>query len=151
MSAFTISALLAETAQRQPSVASWVADLPGIVAGLAEHWSLRVGQPFQPGGFCSWTAPAIRLADSALGDPGMAAGDEFVLKVGFRFDSGEQRDEAAALRVWDGDGAVRIYAELETPMADALLLERCVPGTRLRDALPEPERDVVVAGMLRRL
>jgi streptomycin 6-kinase len=36
-------------------------------------------------------------------------------------------------------------------MADALLLERCVPGTRLRDALPEPERDVVVVGMLRRL
>jgi streptomycin 6-kinase len=132
-------------------VASWVADLPFIVAGLAEHWSLRVGQPFQPGGFCSWTAPATRLADPGLGGPGMAAGDEFVLKVAFRFDTGEQRDETAALRVWDGDGAVRIYAELETPMADALLLERCVPGTRLRDALPEPERDVVVAGMLRRL
>jgi streptomycin 6-kinase len=151
VTAFTIPALLAETARRQPAVASWVADLPGIVAGLAGHWSLRVGQPFQPGGFCSWTAPAARLADSGLGGPGMAAGDEFVLKLAFRFDTGEQRDEAAALRVWDGDGAVRVYAALETPMADALLLERCVPGTRLRDALPEPERDVVVAGLLRRL
>ncbi|MDR0345372.1 MAG: hypothetical protein LBI49_20120, partial [Nocardiopsaceae bacterium] len=81
-------------------MASWVADLPGIVAGLAEHWMLRVGQPFQPGGFCSWTAPATRL-----GGPGTADSDEFVLKVAFRFDTGEQRDEAAALRVWDGDGA----------------------------------------------
>ena len=31
-----------------------------------------------------------------------------------------------------------------------MLLERCEPGTLLR-ALPEPEQDVVLAGLLRRL
>jgi streptomycin 6-kinase len=152
VTAFPIPALLAETARRQPEVASWIADLPGIVAQLAERWSLRVGEPFQPGGFCSWTAPATALAGSEAADRcGTAVGDEVVLKVGFPFDSGEQRDEAAALRIWDGAGAVRVYGEVETPTATALLLERCVPGSRLRDVLPEPERDVVVADMLRRL
>lgn len=152
MIAFPIPALLAETARRQPEVASWIADLPGIVAQLAERWSLRVGEPFQPGGFCSWTAPVTALADAGAADgDGTAAGDGLVLKVGFRFESGEQRDEAAALRIWDGDGAVRLYESVETPTATALLLERCVPGSRLRDVLPEPARDLVVADMLRRL
>jgi streptomycin 6-kinase len=143
VSDFPIPVLLAATAERRPEVAAWLSELPAIVAGLAERWSLRVDAPFQPGGFCSWTAPAACLSGGH--------DSERVLKVGFPFDSGEQRDEAAALRIWDGDGAVRIYAALETPTANALLLERCVPGTRLRDALPEPERDVVVAGLLRRL
>jgi len=152
VTAFPIPALLAETARRQPEVAAWIADLPGIVAQLAERWSLHVGEPFQPGGFCSWTAPVATLAGSEAADRGgMAAGDELVLKVGFPFDSGEQRDEAAALRIWDGDGAIRVYGSVETPTATALLLERCVPGSRLRDVLPEPARDVVVADMLRRL
>ena len=31
-----------------------------------------------------------------------------------------------------------------------MLLERCEPGTLLRE-LPEPEQDVVLAGLLRRL
>jgi streptomycin 6-kinase len=93
-----------------------------------------------------WPVPGRR---TGAGRP--AVGDGLVLKVGFPFDSGEQRDEAAALRIWDGDGAVRVYGSVETPTATALLLERCVPGSRLRDVLPEPARDVVVADMLRRL
>jgi streptomycin 6-kinase len=109
VTAFPIPALLAETARRQPEVASWIADLPGIVAQLAERWSLRVGKPFQPGGFCSWTAPVTALAGPGTADGGgTAVGDELVLKVGFPFDTGEQRDEAAALRTWDGDGVVRV-------------------------------------------
>ncbi|HEX6448879.1 MAG TPA: aminoglycoside phosphotransferase family protein [Trebonia sp.] len=143
MSAFTIPALLAQTARRQPEVASWISDLPGIVTGLAERWSLQVGEPFQPGGFCSWTAPAARGSK--------ADGGELVLKIGFPFASGEQRDEAAALRIWDGDGAVRLCEAVEMPTATALLLERCVPGSRLQDVVPEPARDVVVADMLRQL
>lgn len=152
MTAFPIPALLAETARRRPEVASWIADLPGIVAQLAERWSLRVGKLFQPGGFCSWTAPVTALAGPGTADGGgTAVGDELVLKVGFPFDTGEQRDDAAALRTWDGDGAVRVYGAVETPTATALLLERCVPGSRLRDVLPEPARDVVVTDMPRRL
>ena len=33
----------------------------------------------------------------------------------------------------------------------ALLIERCVPGTPLGRVLPEPEQDLVVTGLLRRL
>ena len=32
----------------------------------------------------------------------------------------------------------------------AMLMERCEPGTALR-ALPEPQQDLVIAGLLRRL
>ena len=37
---------------------SWVARLPAIVADLADRWALTLEPPFQPGGECSWTAPA---------------------------------------------------------------------------------------------
>jgi len=60
----------------------------------------------------------------------------------------EARDEIAGLRFWNGDPTVRLLAADEE--LNAMLLERCTPGTHLR-ALPEPEQDVVVAQLLRRL
>jgi streptomycin 6-kinase len=140
VTAFVVPRYLAETAGRDEGVRDWVAGLPEIVVGLAGRWSLRVGEPFQPGGQCSWTAPAT--------DP---AGAGLVLKVGFRFPGGDERDEAAGLRCWGGNGAVRLYAAHESESAYALLLERCLPGTPLGQVLPEPEQDLVVAGLLRRL
>jgi streptomycin 6-kinase len=140
VTAFPVPRYLAETARRDKGVRDWIADLPAIVAGLADRWSLRVGEPFQPGGQCSWTAPVT--------DP---AGAGLVLKVGFRFPGDDERDEAAGLRCWDGNGAVRLYAAHESESAYALLLERCVPGTPLGQVLAEPEQDLVVAGLLRQL
>jgi len=140
MTAFTVPRYLAETARRDHGVRDWLAELPGIVAGLAGRWSLRVGEPFQPGGQCSWTAPVTG-----------PAGPSLVLKVEFRSPSGEERDEAAGLRLWDGNGAVRLYAACETGSAYGLLIERCLPGTPLGQAQPGPEQDRVVAGLLRRL
>ena len=137
---FAVPRYLAETARRDEGVRGWVAGLPGIVAGLAGRWSLRVGEPFQPGGQCSWTAPVT--------DP---TGASLVLKVGFRFPSGEERDEAAGLRCWDGNGAVHLHAAHHSGPASALLLERCLPGTPLGQVLPEPGQDLVVAGLLRNL
>jgi streptomycin 6-kinase len=140
MAVFPVPRYLAETASRVDGLHDWIAGLPGIVAGLADRWSLSVGEPFQPGGQCSWTAPAT--------DP---AGAELVLKVGFRFPGGEERDEAAGLRIWDGNGTVRLQAAYESESGYALLVERCVPGTPLGQVLPEPEQDRVVAALLRRL
>jgi streptomycin 6-kinase len=131
---------LAETAAREAGLRSWIAGLPERVAGLAARWSLRVGEPFQPGGQCSWVAPAT--------DPG---GADLVLKVGFRFAGGEERDEAAALRIWDGHGAVWLRAASDSDSGYALLIERCRPGTPLGQVLAEPEQDQVVAGLLRQL
>jgi streptomycin 6-kinase len=121
-------------------VRGWIAGLPSLVADLAGRWSLQAGEPFQPGGQCSWTAPVT--------DP---AGVGLVLKVAFRFPGGEERDEAAGLRLWDGNGAVRLHAALETESAYALLIERCMPGTPLGQVLPEPEQDQVVTRLLRQL
>jgi streptomycin 6-kinase len=121
-------------------VAAWLAGLPAIVADLADRWSLRVGEPFQPGGQCSWTAPVTGPADAAL-----------VLKVAFPFPSGEERDEPAGLRVWDGNGTVRLQESLKTQSVYALLLERCVPGTSLGHVLAEPEQDQVVVRLLHQL
>ena len=72
--AFTVPENLAGTARCDRGVRDWLTGLPAIVAALADRWSLRVGEPFQPGGQCSWTAPVT--------DP---AGAGLVLKVGFRF------------------------------------------------------------------
>jgi streptomycin 6-kinase len=140
MAAFPVPRYLAETARRDQGVRAWIAGLPGIVADLAARWSLQVGEPFQPGGQCSWTAPATGPAGAAL-----------VLKVAFRFLGGEERDEAAGLRVWDGNGTVWLHAACQTESAYALLIERCRPGTSLGQTLPEPEQDQVVAGLLARL
>lgn len=140
MAAFPVPEYLAETAAREPGVREWIASLPEIVAGLARRWSLSVGEPFQPGGQCSWVAPATR-----------PPGDLLALKVGYKFPGGVERDEAAGLRIWDGNGAVRLYAACESESAYVLLMEQCLPGTPLGRVLPEPEQDVVVAGLLLRL
>jgi streptomycin 6-kinase len=141
MQAFRVPRFLSETAAGRADVRDWIAAaLPGIVADLAARWELEVGDPFQPGGQCSWTAPAIDKA-----------GRQVVLKVGFRFPGGEERDEAAGLRVWDGHGAVRLHAAEENESAYVLLMERCLPGTPLGQLLPEPGQDRVVAELLRRL
>jgi streptomycin 6-kinase len=140
MTTFQVPEYLAETARCDIGVNNWIAELPAIVADLADQWSLEVGEPFQPGGQCSWTAPASG-----------PSGDYLVLKVAFPFPSGEERDEAQGLRVWDGDGTVRLRAALEAESARALLIEGCLPGTPLGEALPEPQQDEVVASLLGRL
>jgi streptomycin 6-kinase len=137
---FTVPENLARTARCDRGVRDWLAGLPATVTAFADRWSLRVGEPFQPGGQCSWTAPVISQAGAGL-----------VLKVGFRFPGGEERDEAAGLRLWDGHAAVRLHAAHETDAAYGLLIERCLPGTPLGQALPEPQQDQVVSGLLRQL
>ncbi len=92
---------------------------------------------FQPGGQCSWVAPATD-----------ASGTPLVLKIGFQFPGGEERDEAAGLRIWDGNGAVRLHAACQTDSGYALLLEQCLPGTPLGQVMPGPRQDEVVAGLL---
>lgn len=116
---------------------AWLAALPGTVHALARRWSLEVGEPFEPGGQTAWVAPARR-----------DEGGDLVLKVMWRHP--EAAHEADGLRVWDGEGAVRLYATEEQDDTIALLIERCRPGTML-GARPEREQDTVIAGLLHRL
>jgi streptomycin 6-kinase len=73
-------------------------------------------------------------------------GAQIVLKIATPSFEGEH--ELDGLRLWDGDPAVRV---LEADAAlHAMLLERCEPGTSLRDR-PEPEQDEIIVSLLRRL
>jgi len=109
-----------------------------VLRDVTRRWGLTVGPAIEHDGEIAWVAPA-RDRD----------GRELMLKIGRRHTESEH--EPDALRLWDGDGAVRLHAARDVGEITALLLERCVPGTTLKQVLPEPEQDVVVAGMLRRL
>ncbi|HWF52179.1 MAG TPA: aminoglycoside phosphotransferase family protein [Solirubrobacteraceae bacterium] len=121
-----------------PARRAWLAVLPGTIDDLASEWGLELGEPYVPGGQCAWVAP---VRDQA--------GVEAVLKVGWCHWEAEQ--EADALRLWDGAGAVRCWATGKFEDTAALLLERCRPGIPLGHSLPEPEQDVVLARLMRRL
>ena len=69
-----------------------------------------------------------------------AEGEDVVLKV--QEPHRESEHEADALRLWEGDGAVRLLDE--EPEECALLLERCVPGTPLSAAGADTALDVLV-------
>lgn len=117
-----------------PRMRPWLSALPSVVGRAAERWSLDIGAPYD-GSHISWTAPAARS------DGGLA-----VLKV--QFPHPECEHEAAALRRWDGEGAVRL---LDHHAADqVLLLERCQPGTHL-SALESGEALTVLGSLVRRL
>jgi streptomycin 6-kinase len=110
--------------------------LPDAVRELAQRWSLTLEAPFDGEEVsCSWVAPARR-----------ADGTPAVLKLGMPHMEGEH--ELEGLRFWNGEPTIRLL-EGDDDLG-AMLLERCEPGTALR-ALPEPEQDVVIAGLLRRL
>lgn len=132
----TIRPALREAMERHDH-AAWLGEVDELVAYVADEWSLRLGEPFDPGGECSWTAPALT-----------AAGEEVVLKV--ELPHPEALDEAKGLRLWDGAGAVRVYEDLQLENGYVLLLERCLPGTELRSR-PEPGQDEVITGLLERL
>lgn len=121
-----------------PARAEWLAALPEMVADLARRWGLVLDAPYEPGGNCSWVAPGTDVW-----------GREIALKVAWVHS--ESRDEAEGLALLAGDGAVSIHAYEHVDDATvAMLLERCRPGTQLR-VLPEPEQDIVIADLLRRI
>lgn len=113
---------------------AWLERLPRLVEECVEEWSLEVGDPF-PSAHASLALPA-RSAD----------GSDAVLKI--CFPHRESEHEADALLLWNGDGAVRLLAHDRS--RDALLLERCRPGTHLRHVEPDAAL-AVLAGLLRRL
>ncbi len=101
---------------------------------LEERWALTIGVPYE-GATCAWVAPVTR-----------ADGSSAVLKLGVAHMEAEH--EADGLRFWNGDPTVRLLDFDDR--TGAMLLERCTPGTPLREQ-PESEQDEVIAGLLRRL
>ncbi|WNB86834.1 aminoglycoside phosphotransferase family protein [Cellulomonas sp. ATA003] len=120
---------LRRTAQHHPAGPGWLATLPAVHDRAVAGWDLTVGPPFTTG-VAAWTAPART-----------GSGADVVLKLSLPDD--EARDEAVALRLWDGRGAVRLLAHAADDWA--LLLERCRPGIALADD-PAPDDERLQAG-----
>ena len=119
-----------------PEMAPWIDDLPRLVEELRDRWSLQVGEPYEGEEMMgSWVAPVRR-------DDGSSA----VLKIGFPHM--EAQHEIEGLRFWDGEPTVRLLDADEALFST--LIERCEPGSTLRE-LPEEDQDVVVADLLERL
>ncbi len=125
---------LRDACRSSPQSLEWLTRLPEVVGQLARRWLLSLAAPFDEAS-CSWVAPATD-----------AEGRRAVLKIALQHFEGEH--EIEGLRFWDGEPTVRLLAADED--LGAMLLERCEPGTALRER-PEPEQDVVIAGLLRRL
>jgi streptomycin 6-kinase len=126
---------LVEACRGTPERMAWLDLLPEMVRELRLRWLLTLSAPFDDDVSCAWVAPAVRKD-----------GTRAVLKFGMPHL--EAAHELDALRFWGGDGAVRVIEANEG--MNAMLLERCEPGTSLRE-LPQAEQDIVIAGLLRRL
>jgi streptomycin 6-kinase len=113
-----------EWLSRLPEGRAWLKRLPHLLDECRERWALELEEPYAYA-FASLVVPA---------------GDA-VLKI--QFPDRESEYEADALRLWGGDGAVRLYDyDVERR---ALLLERLRPGTPLKARGPEESLHVIAA------
>lgn len=93
---------------RGPDWAAWLDGLPRLTRELLDSWGLRVDGDSAYGN-CALVVP-VRTAD----------GSAAVLKV--QFPHVEAEEEHLALRIWDGNGAIRLLRA--DPRRFAMLLER---------------------------
>lgn len=120
--------------QNSDSGRKWICELPSRVSRCIEKWNLRLLPPY-PQSFVSIVFPAT------LGD-----GAPAVLKIQWPHTESEYEDEA--LRLWNGHGAIRLFAS--DAQEHALLIERCEPGDHLSTVNAEQALEVL-AEMLPRL
>jgi streptomycin 6-kinase len=111
-----------------PERSAWLEKLPELVLQLASRWSIELADPFQHrDASCSWVAPALR------------GREHVVFKIGVPHMEAEQ--EIDALRLLNGDPTV--YLLEADPTLNAMLLERCQPGTSLRSEAITIQDDVI--------
>jgi streptomycin 6-kinase len=108
--------------------------LPAKLDALAEQWHLTI-EASGPEGSCSYIAIVRR-----------SSGEPAILKV--PIPHREAAHEAEALRIWDGDAAVRL---LELDESGAMLLEPAEPGTPLADLEEYPDMTRIGGEILLRL
>ncbi|MBC2865639.1 hydroxyurea phosphotransferase [Streptomyces mexicanus] len=114
---------------------AFVAELPGRAAAFLRRWELRPDGPAMYG-VCALVLPVLR-----------AEGTPAVLKLQLLDE--ESAGEPAALRAWDGDGAVRLLAH-DAPTC-TLLLERLESARTLAHVPDSREAVEVVGALLARL
>jgi streptomycin 6-kinase len=112
----------------------WLERVPELLLECADEWELELGEAY-PVGAAGYVVRAT-LPDRAPA----------VVKL--IYPHHESDHEAEALRVWEGDGAVRLLDHDEG--RSAMLLERCEPGALLARENQDDALDVFI-GLLPRL
>ena len=136
-----VSTIVANKA-REVGAVDWLADLDGVVAGLAADWDLGVGDPLTGG-----TEAYVTEVTRADGSPA-------VLKLMIpRPDADPVGQEAAAhestvLRLAGGDGCAELYAS--DVARGALLMERLGPSL-FELGMPIAERHRIMVGCGKRI
>ncbi|WP_420034840.1 aminoglycoside phosphotransferase family protein [Streptomyces sp. cg28] len=115
---------------------AFIAALPGRVEEFVERWGLRVDGPAMHG-MAALVLPVVRRGD---GVPAVAK---------FQVLDEETAGEPVALRVWGGDGAVRLLDH--DPGTGTMLLERLDAGRMLSVVEDSRKAVTVIAGLLARL
>src|SRR4051794_3733877 len=106
---------------------AWLASVPLIIGECSERWRLSVGEPF------AYASSSLVLRVTR------EDGTPAALKIAWPHR--EATHEAAALRTWDGDGAVRLLEH--DPERSVMLLERAVPGTPLKTLAEDDALDAM--------
>jgi streptomycin 6-kinase len=112
----------------------WLASLPQLIIACQQRWSLDLSSPF-PLSY-NYVIPAVS-----------STGQQVVLKLGFP--NPELHTEIAALRVYNGRGAVQLLDA--DPDNGILLLERLIPGTSLLQLDDDPLATSITAQVMRDL
>ncbi|MFF7545380.1 aminoglycoside phosphotransferase family protein [Streptomyces canus] len=114
----------------------FIAGLPALIEDFLERWQLRPdGSPMH--GVAALVLPVVRRTDATPAALKLQLLDE------------ESAGEPVALRLWDGDGAVRLLDH--DPATHTMLLER-LDSTRMLSTLPGTRDAVlVIAGLLAHL
>lgn len=108
----------------------WLAELPEVCARLSEEWGIRLAEPY-PECHVSLVAPVLGSVMPSVLKMAMPS----IIAVGTV--AGDFRDrEAAALKVWAGNGAP-LLLDLDEE-SGAMLIEQCLPGATL-DSIRQPE------------
>lgn len=114
----------------------FIAGLPALVEEFLERWELTPdGSPMH--GVTALVLPVVLRAD----------GTRAVLKL--QLLDAESAGEPVALRVWDGDGAVRLLDH--DPATHTMLLERLDPARMLSTLPGTRDAVLVIAGLLAHL
>ncbi|MET8802729.1 aminoglycoside phosphotransferase family protein [Streptomyces sp. NPDC004546] len=110
---------------------AFIAGLPDLAAAFLDRWRLRLDGPSM-NGVSALVLPVVR-----------ADGSRAVLKL--QLPDEESEGEPVALRVWDGDGAVRLLDH--DPATGTMLLER-LDESRMLSAMADTRAAVVVVARL---
>jgi streptomycin 6-kinase len=115
-------------------VDAWLSGLTPWIDELVDRWELALSEPLA-GANVGYTVAATR-----------GGSEPVVLKL--TYPDGWFPEEVAALASWDGDGAIEL---IDHDPRGAMLLERAVPGTPLRDEADEERAMLLAADVVERL